>query len=177
MKHKLPSKSTPTKSLYIVTAHQKVGDDDIYIDSDPLVAHTAGEAVAEFMKLVDTNPDRPKTLSGCQIRCRKFNHTEPIQVRIYQNGVHEHQNIFVDEPTTLRVNTSEKENVMELPTSILTLNPQDEVIREIRKSPDQIVCDDCGQPKHLHGSTVRCNSACDGPAGEGCECGHHNWIW
>ena len=146
-------------------------DDDFqFWASNPYSATSPREAAHQFLKGVDTSIGRPETLVGAQVQVEERDPEEEPTISFVLNGEHETEDKYVD-----AIDFIDDTTTFDLPTTVLTVNAEGVVTKDEPKSPDDIVCDLCNQPKHLHGAEVDCDGACDGPAGEGCECSHHNF--
>lgn len=137
--------------------------------SNPYSATSPREAAHQFLKGVDTSTGRPETLVGAQVQVEERDPEEEPTISFVLNGEHETEDKYVD-----AIDFIDETTTFDLRTTVLTVNAEGVVTKDEPKSPDDIVCDLCNQPKHLHGAEVDCEGACDGPAGEGCQCSHHN---
>lgn len=136
-----------------------------YRARNPYYVASPREAAQRFLRGIVTGVDAPDTCVGMDVQTFEWDpeEDEPTISRDDDDDEYTEHIPFVDKTATF-----------DLPTTVLTVNAQGVVIKDEPKSPDDIVCDLCNQPKHLPGSEVDCEGACDGPAGE-CECSHHNF--
>ena len=166
-----PSSLAP-RTFYYVRAVQD-GDEGYrqVWSSKPYLASTQQEAAHLFLKRLVTHTNALETCVGLHIRVFKWDPEEEDEPELLfaSDRIHEVEDDDDDTESLSFVGTT-----FDLPTTILTVNAEGVVTKDEPKSPDDIVCDLCNQPKHLHGAEVDCEGACDGPAGEGCECSHHN---
>ena len=160
-------------SSYYVSAVQD-GDEGYrqVWSSKPYFARTQQEAAHLFLKRLVTHTNALETCVGLHIRVFKWDPEEEDEPVLLFASDHIHETGDDDDDTE---SLPFGGTTFDLQNTVLTVNAQGVVTKDEPKSPDDIVCDWCNQPKHLPGSEVDCDHVCDGPAGEGCECSHHNW--